>query len=118
MALDYSGGSDASIQTSRRQLSNNEVVSLPILDDPVLTGTLPQYGQAVLQAYIVFAYWFVGIFAYFVLFTLFITGFEKFAKPIRADVRTTSLNLQNKEQLDLFEKPEEDIVYAGIRKSN
>ena len=64
------------------------------------------------------AFWFVGVFAYFVIFALFITSMEKFKKPVRADVRTTPLKASSKEAVALFAPPEEDIVYAGIRKVN
>lgn len=118
VALDYSSTDNQPSFSSGRSLMGTERVALPILDDPVLSATIPQYGQAVLQSFIVCAFWIVGVFGMFVLFALFVTGFEKFAKPVRADVRTLALSVQNKESLDLFEKPEEDIVYAGIRKSN
>lgn len=67
---------------------------------------------------VVCAFWFVGVFAYFVIFLLFLTSNEKVKKPIRADVRTTPLSMSNKESVDLFAPPEEDIVYVGIRRAN
>ena len=94
------------------------MIELPILDDSVLSITLPQYGQAMIQTVVVAAFWFVGVFAYFVIFALFITSMEKFKKPVRADVRTTPLKASSKEAVALFAPPEEDVVYAGIRKAN
>ena len=79
---------------------------------------MPQYKQVIVQSIVVFAFWFVGIFAYFVIFVLFITSFEKCKKPVRADVRTTALSMSNEKSVALFAPPEEDIVYAGIRKAN
>ena len=70
------------------------------------------------QSFLVFVYWFVGVFAYFLIFILFITSFEKCRKPVRADVRTTALSIKNKKSVALFAPPEEDVVYAGIRKAN
>ena len=35
-----------------------------------------------------------------------------------ADVRTTALSVANKKSIELLTPPEEDIVYAAIRKSN
>jgi len=67
---------------------------------------------------VVVAFWVVGVLAYFVIFGLFFTKAEKFAKPVRADVRTTALSLANQDSIELFAPPEEDVVYAGIRKSN
>ena len=93
-------------------------IDLPILDDPALACTLPQYGQVVIQSVYVFASWLAGCFAYFVIFALLITRFEKCNKPERADIRTTPLSVSNPNSIGLFEPPEEDIVYAGIRKSN
>ena len=98
--------------------STTDLFRLPILDDPVLTITLPQYGQAMVQSILVASYWFVGVFAYFVIFILFITSREKFRKPIRADIRTTPLSIKNRQSVALFAPPEEDVVYAGIRKAN
>ena len=71
-----------------------EVLPLPILDDPVLSVTMPQYGQAFIQSVVVFAFWVVGIYGLFVLFFLLVTSPEKFSKPERADVRTTPLMIQ------------------------
>ena len=70
-------------------------VELPILDDPLLSCTIPQYGQAVMQSVFVTAFWFTGVFAYLVIFALLVTRFEKCNKPIRADVRTTALLVGN-----------------------
>ena len=94
------------------------VIPLPILDDPVLSCTLPQYGQEVIQSFVVTGFWIVGVFAYFALFALFVTRAEKFEKPERADVRNSELILTNKQSVELFTPPEEDLVYGGIRKSN
>ena len=37
---------------------------------------------------------------------------------MRIDARITELNLSNPDSIGLFKPPEEDIVYAGIRKVN
>ena len=68
-------------------------ISLPILDDPVLSVTLPQYGQVVGQSIYVVVQWLAGCFAYFVIFALLITRCEKCKKPERADIRTTPLSV-------------------------
>ena len=60
----------------------------------------------------------VGVFAYFTAFGLLITRNDCCQKPERADVRTTALSMKNKDSIELFTNPEEDIIYAGIRKAN
>ena len=71
-----------------------------------------------MQSIIVAAFWVVGVFAYLIIFTLFVTRCEKCNKPVRADVRITPLSLTNKDSIELFSSPEEDIIYAGMRKSS
>ena len=78
---------------------------------------MPKYDQAITQTIVVVAYW-IAIFAFFVISALYVAKAEKFAKPVRADVRTTPLSAIDKDSIELFAKPEEDIVYAAIRKSN
>ena len=71
-----------------------------------------------LQTIFVTLCWLSGAFAYFLIFFLFITSFEKCEKPTRADVRATPLHVSDPKSIEPFQSPEEDIVYAGIRKSN
>ncbi len=69
-------------------------ISLPILDDPALSCTLPKYDQVITQTIVVVAFWAV-VFAFFVILAFYVAKAEKFAKPVRADVRTTALSVIN-----------------------
>ena len=108
---------DYGVSLPEKQFSSAYNISLPILDDPALSVTMPKYDQAITQTIVVVAYW-IAIFAFFVISALYVAKAEKFAKPVRADVRTTPLSVIDKDSIEIFTKPEEDIVYAAIRKSN
>ena len=73
---------------SGRMLAQDSVVDLPILDDPALACTLPQYGQAFVQSLNLFFYWFIGIFFYFIVFAYLFTGCKKYKKPLKSDARS------------------------------
>ena len=113
--LDYSGWTSRRVS---RALAVTESIALPVLDDPVLNCTLPQYGFALMSAVYSAAFWVCGVLGYFIIFIIFITRAEKFQKPIRADIRTSELKLNNTDSVDLFAEPEEDVVYGAIRKGN
>jgi len=66
-------------------------VALPILDDPVLHITVPQYRYNLFNVFMITAYWFVSIFAGLgLVVTLFLRS-DVLSKPIRQDVRQTAL---------------------------
>ena len=104
--------------SSGRMLAQDSVVDLPILDDPALACTLPQYGQAFLQSLHILFYWFIGIFFYFIVFAYLFTGCKKYKKPLKTDAKSSQLYVEEDTSLDLFAKPEEDVVYSAVRKSN
>ena len=100
-SLDYSD-TDAGFDGTHQFLSDVDSVALPILDDPALVCTLPQYDYAMKSTLMVAAFWVVGVYAFFVIFALFVSRLTKLEKPFRADARTTSAII-DQDGVELFE---------------
>ena len=93
-------------------------VALPILDDPVLNCSLPSYNKLLMQSYFILLCWFACPLGLFILAGIILFRGEKFQKPVRTDARISALATNQPSAIELFAPPEEDLIYAGIRKGN
>ena len=62
-------------------------IEMPILDDPVIHGTIPVYSKYILVSFEIFCFWFTSIFLVVVGWTVLFSRAEFLTKPIKQNVR-------------------------------
>lgn len=90
-------------------------VDLPILDDPMLMLSKPNFSSMVLNSLYTYVLWF-NLPALFLLFLMTATRSDYFSKPEKFNVRQSGLKVETKTRQPAIRKNYEDYVYGGLRR--